>query len=562
VTTPESPARPARGAPPAASEPLAAVDHAWLRMDEPANLMQINGVLVLAEPVDVERVREIVRERLLPIPRFRQKVVTAPGWMPRWEEDPDFDLDRHVLAAELASPCDDDALAAAVGELMSRPLDTGRPLWEFRLFQPFYPGGAAAGAGAHPAAADRAGARPLAAGPSSARPSATLGPGGCALVGRIHHAIGDGVALMLVVLSLTDLTPSGPAAVVPQPDQPEDDGAPLAEPAADELPAAAPPVTAPAAGAPRGNPFTALFCDPARDLDRIRALADEVMPDLMNLLTRPVEAMRRARLLTGIGSVGAFGRLVGRRADPPTPFKGPLGVPKLVAWSRPLPIAEVKQVGRALGGTLNDVLVATAAGALRRYLARRGELSGRLDIRAAMPVNLRPLGRMAELGNHFGLVFLRLPLGIADPLRRLAELRRRAWSLRRSTEPVVVYAILRAIGRVPLAVQRLVVRIFATKATLVMTNVPGPRRTLYLAGKPVRDFFFWVPQSGRVGLGISILSYDGNVRLGIGTDAGLVPDPGAIVEEFHAEFADLLRLARQGAEPAGPAHGLAAAAGR
>jgi diacylglycerol O-acyltransferase len=518
VSTFEAPADPARGVRPAAaaSQPLSAVDYAWLRMDEPANLMQINGVLALDEAVDIERVKAIVRRRLLPIPRFHQKVVAGDGGPPRWQEDPDFDLDRHVLQVALDPPGDDAALAKVVGELMGTPLAPDRPLWEFRLFQPYQ-------------------------------------GGGCALVGRIHHSIGDGVALMLVLLSLTDLEPAGPVTVVPRPDQPGDPLAPgdlAAVPPGESATLGRGPsepgerLAAAAGDDGRGNPFTELFCQPAHDLAKIRALADEVMPDLMNLLTRPVEAFRRARLATGVGSVGSFGRLVGRPPDPPTAFKGPLGVPKLVAWSERVPVAEVKEVGKALGGTINDVLVAATAGALRRYLARRGTVPRRLDIRAAMPVNLRALGKMAELGNHFGLVFLALPLGLADPVARLAELRRRAGSLRRSTEPLVVYAILRALGRVPLAVQRLVVKIFATKATLVMTNVPGPRRTIYLAGKPIRDFFFWVPQSGHVGMGISILSYNGSVRLGVGTDAGLVPDPRTIVEDFHAEFADLLRLAR------------------
>jgi diacylglycerol O-acyltransferase / wax synthase len=478
-----------RREPVAAPEPLSGVDYAWLRMDEPANLMQINGVLVLDQPVDRDRVKAIVRRRLLPIPRFRQRVVAGDRGLPRWEEDPTLDLDRHVLAVPLPAGADDRALAEEVGRLMSTPLAPDRPLWEFRLFQPYR--------------------------------------GGCAVLARIHHVIGDGVALMLVLLSLTDLEPGGPPTVEPQPDEqppPELAGAPEPEGA---------------------NPFTDLFHHPLRDLARIRALADEVSPELMRLLHAPVEALRRARLLAGFGSVGAFGRLLARPPDPRTPFKGPLGVPKRVAWSRRLPLAEVKEIGRALGGTVNDVLVAATAGGLRRYLERRAEPPRRLDVRAAMPVNLRPLGKMAQLGNHFGLVFLSLPLGIRDPLARLAALRRRSWSLRRSTEPAVVYAILRALGRVPMAVQRLVVKVFATKATLVMTNVPGPRRTLYLAGKPIRDIFFWVPQSGRVGLGVSIFSYDGTVRLGVGTDAGLVPDPEAIVDGFHDELAELQRLARQ-----------------
>jgi diacylglycerol O-acyltransferase len=471
-------------------------------MDEPANLMQINGVLVLDVPVPVARVKAIVRRRLLPIPRFRQRVV-LDGARPRWEEDAAFDLDRHVVETTLPAPGGDAALASFIGEMMSTPLPSDRPLWAFHLLQGYR--------------------------------------GGCALLGRIHHSIGDGVALMLVVLSLTDLLPDGEPTVVPRPDQV------VEEPAAAE-----------AMDGGGGNPFTDLFCHPRRDLARIRALAEEISPELMRLLNKPVEALRGARLLAGIGSVGSLGRLVGRPSDPPSAFKGPLGVPKVVAWSAQLPVDRVKEIGRALGGSINDVLVSATAGGMRRYLARRAVVPPRLDVRAVMPVNLRPLGLMAQLGNHFGLIFLALPLGIADPLERLAAVRRRSHALRRSTEPTVVYAILRALGRVPLAVQRLAVKIFGTKATLVLTNVPGPRQTLYLAGKPIRDIFFWVPQSGHVGLGVSILSYRGSVRLGVATDAGLVPDPDAIVAGFDEELREL--ASRAGVSLDGAAEASAGAA--
>jgi diacylglycerol O-acyltransferase len=499
---------------PAAAQPsqtVSAVDTAWLRMDEPANLMQINGVLVLDEPISVASIKAIVRRRLLPIQRFRQRVATAgegaAGGPPHWEEDPSFDLDRHVIEVTLPAPGDDAALAALIGERMSTPLPPDRPLWEFQLLQGYR--------------------------------------GGCALLGRIHHAIGDGVALMLVVLSLTDLRPSGRPTVLPLPDgardEPPADRARRADVEAATTEAAE--AAEAAAAETGGNPFTELFCHPLRDLARIRALADEISPELMRLLHKPVEALRASRLLTGIGSVGSLGRLLGRAADPASAFKGPLGVPKLVAWSRPLPVARIKDIGRALGGSINDVLVSATAGGLRRYLLRNSAVPPHLDLRAAMPVNLRPLGKMAELGNHFGLIFLSLPLGIVDPLARLAAVRSRSNALRHSTEPAVVYAILRALGRVPLAAQRLAVKIFATKATLVLTNVPGPRQTLYLAGKPIRDIFFWVPQSGHVGLGVSILSYNGTVRLGVATDAGLVPDPRAIVLGFDQELAELARHA-------------------
>lgn len=459
--------------PPPARQPYSAIDHAWLRMDEPTNLMMITGVLALGEPVDLARVKAIVRHRLLPIPRFSQKVVVdAEG--PHWEHDPDFDLDAHVVSEPLPAPGDDAALRAVVSDLVSHALDPSRPLWSFHLFTGYNGGGAA-------------------------------------LFGRLHHAIGDGVALMMVLLSLTDLIPDADAAE-------EDDGRGVVLP----------------------NPFTDLFRRCPAGTEEAKRLAEQVMPEGFRLLEQSAEAFRSAgKVATGLASLGSFIRLLVRLPDPSTAFKGKLGVPKRVAWSEPLDLEEVKAVGKALDATINDVLLATMAGSLRRYLASRGEVSARLSFRAAMPVNLRPLAEMADLGNRFGLVFLSLPVGIADPVGRLAELRRRALALKRSAEPVVVHAILKLLGIVPLALQRFVVKLFAAKTTAVMTNVPGPRQTLYLAGKPIRDIFFWVPQSGRVGLGISIFSYAGRVRLGVGADAGLVPDPETIVAGFHDEFEEL-----------------------
>jgi WS/DGAT/MGAT family acyltransferase len=444
-------------------QPLSAVDHAWLRMDEPSNLMIINGVLVMDEPVAFDRLKERLGHRLLAIPRFRQRITYVDG-DPFWEEGPELDLDHHVHRRALPAPGGDDALREVVSELMSEPLDARRPLWNFHLLEG-YKGD------------------------------------GCVLVGRLHHCIGDGMALLLVLLSLTD-TPGEPAA----PD----------------------------------SPITNLFRDSPRGHAAARALAERWMPDGIRLMEASAEGFRAMNpLVTGAASVGALTRLVVRLPDPATAFKGPLGIPKRVAWSEPVAVADVKEIGAALQGTVNDVLLAAMTGGLRRYLEGRGKPAGGLNFRAAMPVNLRALDDMASLGNQFGLIFLSLPVGIADPVARLAELHRRSASLKRSAEPIVVYAILKLLGMVPAAVQRLVVGIFAAKTTAVMTNVPGPREELALAGRPIREIFFWVPQSGRVGLGISIFSYAGHVRLGLASDTGLVPDPELIIQGFHAELAEL-----------------------
>ena len=196
---------------------------------------------------------------------------------------------------------------------MGLPLGARRPLWEFRLFQPYQ---------------DR----------------------GCALVGGIHHAIGDGVALMLVLLSLTDLRASGPATVLPRPDEGEpgeendaSDGRREIDPRAarGSTPSglganesgAAEPDEGERDGERGGNPFTALFCDPACDLVRIRAPADEVMPDLMNLLTRPVEVFKVRLASWPIYEA----RSAPAAPQPPAPERD---VMPAISWRRPDQAAE------------------------------------------------------------------------------------------------------------------------------------------------------------------------------------------------------------------------------
>ncbi|HSS78639.1 MAG TPA: wax ester/triacylglycerol synthase family O-acyltransferase [Thermoanaerobaculia bacterium] len=458
-----------------ASVRLSAVDYAWLRMDDPTNLMIINGVLVLGAPVARERIGRLLKQRLLPISRFRQRVVLTGG-DPHWETVPEVDLDAHLEEVTLPAPGGDKELADLISAQMSEPLDLSRPLWRFLLVQGY--------------------------------------GGGSVIFGRLHHCIGDGLALLLVLLSLTD-TDAGR----------QHETETVEEEALD-------------------NPFLGLLLDSPRSVEAEWEMIERIMPDGLRLLEASAEAFKSMGIVTtGVASTGALARLVLRPSDPKTVFKGPLGVPKKVAWSDKIPVEEVREIGKTLGGTLNDVLLSAMTGGLRRYLDRKGERGEGINFRAAMPVNLRPLARMADLGNQFGLIFLSLPVGAKNALERLKELRRRSLALKRSAEPVVVYAILRMLGIVPLAVQKLVVAIFATKATAVMTNVPGPRETLYLAGKPIDEIFFWVPQSGRVGLGISIFSYAGHVRLGVGTDAGLIPDPEAVVAGFHEEYAELRRLA-------------------
>jgi WS/DGAT/MGAT family acyltransferase len=230
-----------------------------------------------------------------------------------------------------------------------------------------------------------------------------------------------------------------------------------------------------------------------------------------------------------------MGRFVTRWPDPKTVFKGQLGKKKLAVWSEPISLPAVKQIGRTFNATVNDVLLSIVTGALREYLLKHGEAVDRGDLHSFIPVNLRPEEYYNQLGNRFGLVFLSLPVDIADPLERLLKTKENMDELKSSPEAFATMGLFHLLGAVP-SFQKVALNIFDSKGTAVTTNVPGPQEQLYLAGAPINTVMAWVPKSGHVGLGISIISYNGQIWMGVTTDAGLVPDPETLIELFHQEF--------------------------
>ena len=177
---------------------------------------------------------------------------------------------------------------------------------------------------------------------------------------------------------------------------------------------------------------------------------------------------------------------------------------------------------------------------MRGYLEDRGDPTVGVEVRALVPLNLRPRGSEHELGNYFGIVAVELPVGIADPIRRLHEVRRRMEELKQSYEAPVTFGLFAALGLAPKLLQDRLFDLLLSRATAVMTNVPGPQHPLYLAGSLLDEVMFWVPQSGEIGMGVSILSFGGRVQFGLITDAALVPDPEAIIARFNPEFEQLL----------------------
>src|SRR5690625_6012773 len=238
--------------------------------------------------------------------------------------------------------------------------------------------------------------------------------------------------------------------------------------------------------------------------------------------------------------MGELGQAILLPDDSRSPLRGRLGVRMHTAWAEPSRLDEVKAVSRILGCSVNETRIAVMTGALHRYVDNCGASTGQASMRATVPVNLRPLDHAPELGNHFGLVFLDLPIAEKNPLRRVYQVADNMRKLKESRQAAMTMGALAGLGMGPAALQKPALEMFSRKASAVLTNVPGPQKPLSLAGARLREMMFWVPQTGSMGMGISILSYNAKVFSGLVADHNLVPNPHKVVMNFRTEFENLL----------------------
>jgi WS/DGAT/MGAT family acyltransferase len=469
-------------------ERMSKVDTAWLRMDCDSNLMMIVGVWIIKPAITYQALCDRVEERLLKYPRFTQRVVPDAAGA-TWVVDKDFDITRQVVSEKLSRSgkrTAQQALQDRLAELAMLPLDDKRPLWQFHLVENY--------------------------------------DGGSAMMVRIHHCIADGIALISVTQSLVDGGASPPERKVRKPARDGLDGA--QDWIEDSL----------------LKPFTrfavnALGAAGSGAVRSIDMLADPIK-GVEEGIERGVEGtLDLAKLAYHVASDTAA--LVLMADDSPTRLKGVPGRSKRVAWCEPLPLDEVKAVGKALNCSINDVLMSCVAGAIAQYLKSFGDKVKGKEIRAMVPVNLRPLDQAYKLGNQFGLAPVVLPIGIDNPVERVYEVRRRMGELKGSMQPLLAFGLLAVAGLLIKPAQDAMLNLFSRNTTAVMTNVPGPKEKLKFCGSTLEQSLFWVPQSGTVGLGVSILSYGGGVQFGVMTDSVLCPDPQAIIDEFEPEFAKL-----------------------
>jgi WS/DGAT/MGAT family acyltransferase len=467
-------------------ERMSKVDTAWLRMDAPNNLMMIVGVLIVKPAITYRNLLARVRSRILCYPRFLQCVVEDAAGA-TWLNDPLFDLNNHVVIETLPSSArnPEKALQQRLAQLASEPLNRKHPLWQLHWVEDYQ--------------------------------------GGSAILVRMHHCIADGMALLSVMQSLVD---GGKAPLSSKPPKTREGLEGAEDWLIDSLLKPLTNMTVKALNLAGESAVRSigLVMEPEKNLDKGLA-----------------ESVDVARLAYQI--VMDFAALALMPEDSATRLKGTPGVNKRIAWCEPLPLDEVKAVSKALDCSINDILLSCAAGAIGAYLMRCGDAIEGVEIRVMVPVNLRDPGQGQDLGNQFGLAPLLLPVGIQNPIERLYEVRNRMAQLKSSMQPLLSFGLLAVAGILVKPAQEALLGMFSKKTTAVMTNVPGPKHKQKLCGSTIEQALFWVPQSGSVGLGISILSYGGGVQCGIVADAGLCPQPHKIMEQFAPELAKLSLIA-------------------
>ena len=477
-------------------------DSLWLNMDSPENLMVIEGVMWFDEPLEADAATRAIQERMVDrYPVFTWRPEHANVGLDHWVEDPDFDISRHITHHQLDGDGGREAMRAYMEARMSEPLPRDRPLWQAHVL---------------------------------------TGNDFGAVMMRFHHAIADGTALVRVLLDLTTDTPTGDA-------QPEDAVEALSGSDPRSHPAEPSPTTGPV---PNDRDHPGLRDRAGRRLFQLATFpltagvaATNSAVNLVHMLDPEHQGSLTWRVADQVaGTADAVDKLIIGTHDDILLFGQP-GLDKLADWTPTYDLDDVKRVAKARGATVNDVMIAALAGALRRYVLARGEVPR--DVVTMIPVNLRAVDEPLpiHLGNKFALVAIELPLSEPTPMARLRASKARMDVIKSGPEALLTFGLSHAIGvmgSVTESLSRRMTQFFSNKAIGVTTNVPGPSEVRYFAGQEMVGILGWVPGASHQTLGACIFSYNAMIRVGFKTDANVIPDVGNLVSAFNDEMADLL----------------------
>ena len=450
---------------------MTAADHAWLRMDTATNPMIINSVLIFSQPIAVDTWRQLIKERFLSFQRFRCAADRGGYWRPQV-----LDLEAHTPVVSGKHCHGPEDLQTLISDLINKRLPEQMPLWQMVLITDY---------------------------PYRDPKQPNKVSTGSAIFFRIHHSYADGMALIKVLLGITDEGFAFKPKMQPQASANPDSPSSLTRQLLKQ-------------SMHWGQQLTSALTQKESWWQALD-ISQDLIQELMLLSLAPTEK----NLFKQDG-------LCGR---------------KQVVWSEPLHLAEVKTIAKSQRAKVNDVLLSSVAGALRRYAKDMNQLTSWSEIRTTVPVNLRDNvdhGEAEGLGNLFGLVFLSLPIGIADPIERAHLLNERMQALKNSKQAWLVYRLLQLAGSMPDMVEHELIRLFSSKASAVMTNVPGPQVRLHFGGSPLEQIMFWVPQGGSIGMGVSVFTYNNHVQFGLMTDEHTIDNPQPVIDCFNREFEDLL----------------------
>jgi WS/DGAT/MGAT family acyltransferase len=419
------------------------------------------------------------------VPLFRRRLVEVPLGLDKayWIDDPDFDIEFHVRELALPKPGSDRQLSEQVARLHARPLDRRRPLWELYLIS-------------------------------------GLPRGRVAIYNKIHHAAVDGVSGGDILSALLDLTPEGR----PAPEEPE--------PYVGEQPPTWWSLLARSAQSALGQPGKAL--NVASDLIRSSpAIAGAVKGPLAQLL--PGRSDEDGLLLPGV-----------RLRAPHTPFNANITPHRRWAFTD-LPLSEVKSIRVVTGLTVNDVVMALCAGALRRWLLDHDALPATALV-AAVPVSVRTKSQRGTLGNQLSMMLASLPTHLDSPADRLAAVHV-AMGVAKEQHDAIPASLLADVSEFALPVLanrawRLSARLRlferVSPYNVIISNVPGPNVPLYLGGARLLAYYPVSAITDGQGLNITVMSYCGTMYFGLVACRELMPDLDRLAGYLRAELDEML----------------------
>jgi WS/DGAT/MGAT family acyltransferase len=330
---------------------------------------------------------------------------------------------------------------------------------------------------------------------------------------KIHHAMSDGVGLVRMTASLIERSR-------------EPEAAPEREPSPD-------PVAEP--WSPIDETLDALRYQATRRMEQGRSAASAVLHGLSSLVRSP-----RSSLQTAADLAASAGRLLAPATEPLSPLMTGRGLARrLHAFSRPL--EDLKRAGRLVGGTVNDAFVTGVAGGLRRYHEALGRSV--TELRMSMPISLRHGEKARRAGNQFAPVRFAIPVGLIDPVERMAEIRRRIAAERAEPSLPALDVIAGALNRLPAPVATSAFGAMLKTVDFITSNVPGPRFPVYVSGARILAMIPLSPTAGAA-VNVTLFSYDGTAHVGVTSDTAAVADPERLAQCLEAGIDDVIGAAR------------------